>query len=203
MATRWARVIRGLVASSIAVFVAAFAHVAGGGVMPGFAGLALAFAFCTLASIGLAGRRVSRIRLAATVILSQGVFHLLFLMSGGMAAALPTPTMTGMRMIAKPIAGIPASTGPASTGPAMIDDGWMWLSHGIAAIVTIVALAWGERAFWRLFETVLRALRIRWGQARPRAQGPGAPIAFVRVSLAQFLFSGLSRRGPPRAVAFI
>jgi hypothetical protein len=198
MATRWARVIRGLVASSIAVFVAAFAHVTGGGVMPGFAGLALAFAFCALASIGLAGRRVSRVRLAATVILSQGVFHLLFLMSGGVATVLSTPTTTGMRMITTQIA-----VTPSSTGPAMIDDGWMWLSHGIAAIVTIVALAWGERAFWRLFETMLRALRVRSGHALHKAQGPAVPIAFVRVSLAQFLLSGLSRRGPPRAAASV
>ncbi|MCU1596848.1 MAG: hypothetical protein JWQ47_587 [Glaciihabitans sp.] len=198
MATRWARVFRGLVASSVAVFVAAFAHVTGGGVMPGLAGLALAFAFCALASIGLAGRQVSRVRLAATVILSQGVFHLLFLMSGGMATVLPTPTTTGMRMITTQIA-----VTPSSTGPAMIDDGWMWLAHGIAAIVTIVALAWGERAFWRLFETVLRALWVGWGHVLHEAKGPLVPIAFVRVSLVQFLLSGLSRRGPPLAVASV
>jgi hypothetical protein len=85
----------------------------------------------------------------------------------------------------------------------MIDDGWMWLYHGIAAIVTIVALAWGERAFWRLFETVLRALRVRSGHVLHEADGPVVPIDFVRVSLAQFLLSGLSHRGPPRAFASV
>jgi hypothetical protein len=185
MATRWARVIRGLVASSVAVFVAAFAHVVGGGPLPSAAGVVLAFVFCALASIGLAGRRVSTFRLAATVILSQAVFHLLFLASGGSATSTP---MTGMQMDAAPMS--------VTGGPAMVEDGWMWLAHGVAAIITIVALVWGERMFWRLFELVFRAFGVAVPAARP-AEGPRAPIHVVRVLTTEFLIGTQTRRGPP------
>jgi hypothetical protein len=190
MATRGARVVRGLLASSIAVFVAALAHVAGGGTAPGAAGVAVAFAFCALASIALAGRRVSRIRLAATVILSQGVFHLLFLVSGG--SAISAPSAPGMDMGTSSIVG--------TSGPAMVEDGWMWIAHGIAAVVTIVALAWGERAFWMLFALVVRATGVIAVVVPPEWR-LDPPTRFLRVVVAEFLVGSQRRRGPPRPVA--
>jgi hypothetical protein len=188
MATRWARVFRGLVASSVAVFVAAFAHVVGGGPLPSVAGVVLAFAFCALASIGLAGRRVSAIRLAATVILSQGVFHLLFLVSGGSATSSPA---AGMNMGSAPMT--------VTGGPAMVEDGWMWLAHGVAAAVTIAALVWGERVFWRLFELVFRVLLVAVHAVRP-AQGAHLAQPAPRALTNEFLVGAVSRRGPPAVV---
>src|ERR1700709_933648 len=95
MTTRWARVVRGLVAASVAVFVADFAHVPGGGATPGFAGIALALAFSTLVCIGLAGRTLARWRVAASVVVSQGAFHLLFQVLGTPSPSLP---MHGIQM---------------------------------------------------------------------------------------------------------
>jgi hypothetical protein len=196
MATRWGRVLRGLVASTIAVFVAAFAHVIAGGSVPDLGGLALAFAFSALASIALAGRTVSRVRIGASVILSQGVFHLLFDLTATAHVAAATHTM-GMNM---------GGTMPTvTTTPLMLADGWMWLAHGVAAAITIVALAWGERAFWGLLESVRLALTLALRMTGVRAESarPSEALASSAWTLAAIpavcLDAGLWRRGPPAA----
>jgi hypothetical protein len=193
MATRRARVLRGLVASSVAVFIAAFAHVLGGGAVPDAGGLALAFAFATLMCIALAGRTVSRVRVSASVILSQGVFHVFFDLTGPTHVMHTTHTM-GMAM---------GSAMPnVTTAPLMLDDGWMWVAHGIAAAITIGALVWGERAFWGLWQTArlaltraLRVARVLPESARPAL--PRTPREPVTQMLAVFLDAGPRRRGPP------
>lgn len=200
MATRWARVARGLAAATIAVFVAAFAHVAGGGQLPSLAGIALAFAFCALGCIALAGRRVSRWRVAVSVALSQGAFHVLFLLTTGSHGSVTLPA-SGMSM--------PGSATSihlsATSAAAMPDNGWMWLAHGLAALLTTVALLRGETAFWGLYETTRLALT---RALRPPTLLPQpAPTALPRASFdggdrrsAHFLLTGLRHRGPPRAV---
>ena len=195
MATRRARVLRGLVASSVAVFIAAFAHVLAGGAVPDAGGLALAFAFATLACIALAGRRLSLVRVSASVILSQGVFHVLFDLTGSVRVAHATHTM-GMTMS--------SSMPTVSTTPLMLADGWMWAAHGGAAAITVVALVWGERAFWGLWQTarlaLTRALRI--ARLRPESRRPALPRAteeHVSAIIALWLDAALRRRGPPAA----
>jgi hypothetical protein len=187
---------RGLVAATVAVFAAAFAHVLAGGSTPDFGGLALAFAFATLASIALAGRTLSRVRIGVSVILSQGVFHVLFDLTATTQVAHTTHTM-GMNM--------DATMPTVSTGPLMLGDGWMWLAHAAAAAVTIVALAWGERAFWGLLESARLALclalqmaGVRAESAQPAQVPEPSPRASGGMS-AVFLDAGLWRRGPPSA----
>ena len=77
MSSRGARVFRGLLVAFIALLIAAVAHVAGGGQI-GLIGFALALAFSSVACVGLAGRTVSTVRVGIAVLLSQGIFHLLF-----------------------------------------------------------------------------------------------------------------------------
>ena len=76
--SRATRVIRASVAASIATFVALFSHVAAGGAMPQWLGIAvpwvLSLAVCTV----LVGRALSLVRLSAAVLVSQLLFHLLF-----------------------------------------------------------------------------------------------------------------------------
>jgi hypothetical protein len=196
VATRWGRVLRGLIAATTAVFVAAFAHVVAGGSVPDLGGLAIAFAFAALASIALAGRTVSRVRVGISVVLSQGVFHVLFDLTGPTQISHATHTM-GMNM---------GDTMPTvTTSPLMLGDGWMWLAHGLAAAITIVALAWGERAFWGLLESArlaltlaLRIAGIRAESARPT--GVRASYAWTLAAMpAVCLDAGLWRRGPPAA----
>src|ERR1700712_4477112 len=129
MATRWARVVRGLVASLLAAFVAGFAHVIGGGSMPGLAGVAMVLALCVPASILLAGRTISTLRLAIAVSLSQGAFHLLFsLTSNSSAGVLPHAAARLHEMTGMP--GMPGSTGMpgVSTVLPMADE------HGASVV---------------------------------------------------------------------
>jgi hypothetical protein len=194
MATRKARVLRGVVASSIAVFTAVLAHVAGGGVMPGPAELSLVFAFSTLACIALAGRRLSRLRVAISVILSQGLFHVLFAVTGA-TTTMPAPSRGPMAdMIMSPVAP------RIHAAPAMPETGWMWLAHAAAAALTIVALVWGETALRAVLERTILAITSRLPAAPHGQPRPWLPaLGFVRDGRdAEFLRTGLRHRGPPR-----
>ncbi|GGF13162.1 hypothetical protein GCM10011399_03830 [Subtercola lobariae] len=83
MSSRWARVLRGLTAAFVAVFVAGFSHVVGGGEAPGTVGVALALAFSAVVCVALAGKTLSLVRLAIAVAFSQLAFHLLFSVGAG------------------------------------------------------------------------------------------------------------------------
>lgn len=146
--SRGLRVLRGLVVATLSVTIAAFSHVAGGGLTPGVLGTVLALAFAVLISIALSGRALSLPPLAAAVVASQVVFHLLF----SLGAALPASArgvhvgMLGMVMSGGSTATLPdlgSSTVSAVEGLA---DARMWIGHLAAAVVTIMLLLHGERA---------------------------------------------------------
>ncbi|MDN4613573.1 hypothetical protein P5G50_03820 [Leifsonia sp. F6_8S_P_1B] len=205
MGTRAARVTRGMLASAVAVFVAALFHVAGGGSAPGPVALALSLAFATLASIALTARRLSLWRLSASVAVSQLLFHLLFGLGEGTATFVPAGAGhlgaghlhvgDHLTMLTGMAPGAPA----AVAGPAA-----MWLSHVSAALLTIVALRHGERAFWGLFDTarlavsrfveriaVILAPFVPGTAALVPADGPRLPLA-LGLPLVR-----LRHRGPP------
>ena len=83
------------------------------------------------------------------------------------------------------------------------DSAQMWLGHASAALVTIVALRFGGRAFWGLFETA----RMRLGRVVRRAVDPAAeffaPVAAHGVAVAPalrdlgILIGRMRHRGPP------
>ena len=201
MGTRWARLSRGMLASGVAIFVAALFHVAGGGSAPGPVALALSMAFATLASVALTARRLSLWRLTAAVGVSQFLFHLLFSLGesdggarftapGGMAHLHPGTHLT------MTVGAMPAAHGSDLT-PSM------WLTHATAALVTVVALRFGEQAFWGLFETA----RVRLVRAAERlvvvpvAVGPSitAPATAEPERLRDLglPLARLRHRGPP------
>jgi hypothetical protein len=213
MSTRWARVVRGLVAATFAVFVAGFAHTAGGGSIPSVAGSGVALSFSALACIALAGRSLSTWRLALSVAVSQGAFHVLFALSGSASVAIgakyasASMSMTGMHdsslLVLHPGTGL-GSAAPTEMTSAMPTSGWMWLAHGLAAVVTLIALRWGEAAFWSLLATARLALT-RLARAPIHVpQRPRVAATFI-LNLdrrtAHFLRTGLRHRGPPRWTA--
>lgn len=199
MTARWQRVIRGILAASVSVFVAEFAHVAAGGRAPAVAGVALTLAFSVLVCVALSGRRLARVRIAASVILSQAAFHLLFDLFGTGHSSVVSP---GMQM-GGPVAISPLVGGSASAIP---DDG-MWVAHGIAAATTIVALLWGERAARSVVSCAVvfftRALRLGalpvLGPRPVRADSSAVALG----SVLPFLTLGLRHRGPPSLRASI
>lgn len=172
MSSRTTRVVRGLSAAAIATFVAGLSHVAAGGGAPGQAGALVALAFSALACIALAGRRLSVTRLTIAVLISQFAFHLLFEVGGGDDSGLAVATQqhhghSVTTLIPDAAAG---SSGQLAESAAHSHlAGLMWVSHAVAAVVTIVLLARGELVLRRLLQLARVGLdeRPRWSLRLP------------------------------------
>jgi hypothetical protein len=200
MSTRGTRVIRGLLVAAVALTVAAVSHISGGGQIE-VVGLVLAFAFSSLASIALAGRTVSLARVSIAVVFSQGVFHLLFGIGAGHLASIQGHA-AGMVM-GDPSAP-PFADALEPSRASMTDSGWMWAAHGVAAVLTIVALVKGERTFWTLADWVRHSLAPIVPTSLHEAFEQVAEPETVRDLIArraQFLLAGMRHRGPPRPAA--
>ena len=140
MSSRWARVARGWTAAGFATFVAALSHTLAGGAAPGVVAilvtLVISGAVCTL----LAGRTLSTWRLAASIALSQALFHGVF--SG---LGMPVAPRGAHHTVVLPV--FDATITHPHAGAAM------WLAHAAAALVTVIAFRHAERAFWGLADT--------------------------------------------------
>ncbi len=192
MGSRWARVARGTTAAGFATFIAALSHTLAGDAAPSFlaifATLVISAAICTL----LAGKTVSPWRLAASVALSQALFHGVFSTLGMPVAAAHAHSGAGTFAVA-----------PSLTHAH--DAATMWMAHAIAALIPVVAFLHAERAFWgisgtaRLFFTRLLATVI------PLCPTPHpARISVVRRCVPRdltILLSPMRHRGPPELTA--
>jgi hypothetical protein len=209
METRGARVARGMTVAVIAVVTAAFSHVAAGGAAPGSLGTGLALAFAVLVSIALAGRRLSASRLAAAVVLSQAVFHVLF----SLGAAIPSAnghavSMLGMVMSGGTESRLPALGSPGAASALELDGARMWLGHAVAAVATIVVLLHGERSLLalvrigseRLAVLVSAVFALPGGQAALRHQRVRVVADRRGIPPLEVLLSARPHRGPPVGV---
>lgn len=196
--------LRGFVGASVATFVALASHVWVGGGMPGMLGIAvpwlLSLTVCTL----LAGRRLSALRLSLSVLVSQLLFHALFVLGEFTPATGFAPHVHGADPLA--LVGEVALVGEMALAGevALVPQGaGMWLGHGAAAAVTIVALHRGERILQALLAVASavaawlhRAVRVPVG-ARPVMPG-GIRFAVVAAPARDDpLLRSLRRRGPP------
>jgi hypothetical protein len=80
----------------------------------------------------------------------------------------------------------------------------MWTAHALAALITILALIKGEKAFWYLTGRVSHSLARIFAAPRPVAiDRRTVPDILVHISRpgTRFLLAGLRHRGPPRIVA--
>lgn len=182
MDTRWARVARGSAAASVATFVAAFSHWLAGGETPSWFGvgvsLVISLAVCTM----LTGRTLSLWRLAVGIGLSQFLFHALF-------SGLGTPVAVQHDMGAMDATALHAHGAPT-----------MWAAHAVAAVITVVAVRFGEQSFWGVLGTArLLLARLVWVVV-PVVEVPRPVVAverrFVPRDLA-LLLSPMRHRGPP------
>jgi hypothetical protein len=197
MTTRWARFARGWLVALFSTLVAAASHTLAGGASPSVVSLVIALAFAGVACIALTGKSVSLLRVSLSVLLSQVAFHTLFSTIGVTAS---TPHVAGGQHAHGAGAVL---LGEAGAPMAHHTDGWMWLGHAAAAVITVVALRYGEGAFWRLRD--IAALFVRTVFAvlpvvpllprvirRPRVLGH----LFVP-RICEFLRLSLGLRGPP------
>lgn len=133
--TRWGRVSRGTVAAAVSLFLAAFFHSLAGGSLPGIAGIMLCVTFSIIVCTALVGRRLPLVRLGASIAASQAMYHWLF---GSLGSTAVSTGVIGH------VHDAPVDFGPLSTHAHTHPD--MFGAHSAAAIVTFVALAFGERS---------------------------------------------------------
>lgn len=192
--SRWSRVGRGALLAAFSVFVAAMSHLIAGGHSPALLATGLAFTFAVLASTFALGKHVTLARLIVAVGLSQVLFHLLFsvdaagnaLVSGGGHHGGELTVTTGA---------IPPHN---SEGLAM------WIAHGVAAVVTVVAVRLMQRSLRRAgFAPRLRFVDRALQVLVPVIVRRSTPVGFVeptRLSLEHRVLA-VPDRGPPVAFA--
>ncbi len=200
VSSRVPRLVRGAVAATLATFVALFAHVVAGGEMPALIGvlvpLLLSITVCTL----LAGRRLSAVRLIASVGIAQLLFHTLFVLGSGSS---PRPASASHHVDPAVAASIidAESSSMHSHGTGVN----MWIGHGVAALLTVAFLYFAERMLLALASTATRvdAWIRRLVEALTRPVPPVFALRDVVVlSGSRALRAGaglgsVSRRGPP------
>ncbi|MFC5930591.1 hypothetical protein [Cryobacterium melibiosiphilum] len=193
--SRWTRVGRGSLTASVAVLLAALSHLAAGGTAPALLGIVVALAFAVPVSVLLAGRTLSLFRLSLAVGVSQLLLHALFGLGAASPSALSIAGHHGLVTVAADSASV----------AALHSGGAMWLAHGLAALLTVVALRRGERAACALLQfaqTQLRTVLIAFSGNLPVL----IPLAAVRTALVSaivptllaVLLSPMRHRGPPQ-----
>ena len=195
--TRWARVARGTLAALVSTFIAAFSHAVAGGDLPGTAGLALCFVFSWLVCIALAGRRWPRMRGGAWLAGRPGLLPILFAPLGEGAAYV------------RPGAGLPLAHDHGAPLVFAADVGHahaagdMWLAHLVAALVTFLALAFGERSVAAIAGAARRfvvSLLPRMPELAVESSVTQVAAVRVRASrprIRRLEFTALRHRGPP------
>ncbi|WP_298861274.1 hypothetical protein [Microbacterium sp.] len=187
--------LRGFIAAGVATFVALASHVFSGGGMPGMLGIAVPWLLSLMVCTLLAGRRLSLLRLGASVLVSQLLFHGLFVLGSITPRGVIAPHVHE----ALPIV--------LSDTPVLVpQDAGMWIGHGIAAIVTISLLHRGELALHALL-AVARAVAAWFSRAvpvlLPALEAEPVSIRWAMTPAPRRRESHLSAlrwRGPPRLV---
>jgi hypothetical protein len=193
------RIARGSSAAFIATFTALVSHVAAGGAMPAATGLIVPLLLSAAVCILLAGRRLSAVRLSVAVLISQGIFHVLFVLGAD-------PLIVGHLHGAELTAAMSAAA--ASTTTTIVPTtAAMWMGHAVAAALTITALHRGESAVRsglalvrEIVAASARRVRLLLGAIATR-RPVRTPIPAPRriVPRPAPLLRSVRRRGPPLA----
>lgn len=199
---RGARALRGGLAAASATFVALMSHIAGGGEMPGLLGVVVPLVLSLPVCMAWSGR-LSLAGLSASVVASQLFFHVLFML-GTPAQDRPASAASGAHAGHEGMM-MPPTPAAGQTTEMAHADATMWLSHGLAAVVTIVVLYRGELMLLRLRELAARAAAwLLGGRAVVDDVGSFVLPALPGVVAATFLplhpgpqLSPLLSRGPP------
>lgn len=198
--TRATRALRGVLAASVATFVALLSHVTAGGEVPGWVGVVVPLALSAVVCTALAGRRLSPWRLAIAVGISQFLFHALFVLGASGPSVAPASSghhhAAGMSM--------PAAEATVAVSLAQSDT-IMWAWHVAAALVTTVALYRGERVVVRLgalareLASWARRVFATWGDAvlAPVFRRVLSRIDVDALAPTSVFASSVRRRGPP------
>lgn len=185
MTSRQLRLVRGAAASSIATIIAAASHTIGGGIAPHPLLIVALSVFLTPIAALIMGSGPSLLRLGAAVLLSQTVFHSLFVALNG--TSTPTITSTGHQHV----------LALGSVADAITPDAGMLGAHVIAAAFTIALLWRGESILRAIGRWVRAALRMRTPKPHAAWPVPASITDTARTIIHAFRVGDVSRRGPP------
>lgn len=185
MTTRQLRLLRAASASSVATLLAAVSHTFAGGAAPHpLLVLSAAVLLLPLAAV-LIGARVSKPRVALTVLVSQAAFHVVFQLLG---APTDSAVAIGHQHGMLPL-------GPVSM--AAVPDLAMIAGHVLAAVAT-TALLWHGESLVRVIAGWMLALVQHSGLTVPADHRRPPALASHRHPLIDTASRGaVSRRGPP------
>jgi len=201
--SRQHRVVKALAVAGGSTLIALVFHLLAGGTMPGLLGIVVPFVFSVLVCVPLSGRMLSLPSLFASVVVSQQLFHWLFVLGAGGSAPATTAVdahahhaVDGMVMPA-------VSTVVVPTGASM------WLAHAAAALLTVLFIRRGEQALIGVLDAarlIAQALLVRLPEALPvPAPTPVLATVFADRFVPSRLLrdAAISRRGPPRLLAAV
>lgn len=221
-AGRVRRVRLAFVAASASTFIALASHVFAGGGMPGFLGIAFPLGLAVLACILLGRIRTDSLRLALSVGASQFLFHTLFVLGTPPASVGAGPTADahaghGQLAASSAMADFATSAGASTTGAALHlghDGPLMWAMHAVAAVLTALALYFGETLLAKLATAKDAAVELLLPTARtlflvlaralhPSATVDSAPLELPWVPALTVRAERATRRRGPPAVAML
>lgn len=197
------RLSRAVTGAALSTFVALASHVIAGGAMPSAPGLVVPLLLSTAVCFQLAGKELSLWRLSVAVLVSQWLFHQLFVVgAGGVGVASSGGVHAGHDVGSITVQGSAHSHGGAG----------MTLAHIVAAAVTVTALFKAEQLLATLatgasrLNATMRATAwmatLSLLLAPPRAVHTATPAATVEgwgesARPLDAASSPVSRRGPP------
>ena len=192
MQTRWSRVLRGLGAGTAATLVAAASHSLAGGRVPSAVGVTLALFFSVMVAIAFSGRRLSLLRLTASIVVGELAFHVVFSTIGDAGEVVTTGHHEQM------VVSVAGAMTHASSG--------MWFAHAIAALLTIVGLRFGERALrsvcdtgWMIVSALTSTPAVPY---LPFSRAPRPAVeSHIVPRIERALLAAIGTRGPPLAVS--
>lgn len=187
MTPRHVRALRGTAAAWVATIVAATGHTLAGGGAPSPAFVVAIGVLASPVAVALAGRRLTAWRVAASVLVSQALFHTAF----AVTASADPAALHGHHV---------AHLG-GELNPVVLPDAPMLVAHVLAAAITTLALVRGERML-RALGRGIRALFAPMAGVVPPVVAPPRIAAVVRVPGApgRVVLSDLAPRGPPAFV---
>lgn len=187
MKTRQLRLLRAAAATSVATILAAVSHTVAGGSAPHPLLIVAVAALLMPPAALLVGIRPSPTRLAATVLVSQAVFHSVF-------QALGSPTAD------RAVLGHAHHFDLSSLGPVAAvsaPDVLMIAGHFVAAVLTTALLWRGESIVRSIASGVLARLRLAVTTAPSPHRLPARPVLAAPFAASEAVLLPLSRRGPP------
>lgn len=181
------RALRGAVAAAVAVLFASTAHTLSGGHAPPAWLVVSIVVLAAPLCVALIGRRRNLPRLAAAIGAAQLVLHGAFAAIGD-AAPAGGPSH-GAHHHAPLALDASAFADPAAAT--------MTSGHAIAAVATLLVLAWGERLMVAIARGIRRLLRLPVAPALPSPHVPLPSAPTTAPHAAAVFLDCVSRRGPP------